>query len=216
MKKLNKFVSMLLVVVMIFAMSINAFASVNTNISLNDTVTVKFTYNYSENIDGVYSWSDKGTYSGDLFTTNSTVQVNLSTLNGQSLAACKTTYSEPTNHAMCNTISVLDVVVAAALSTNHTVQGGWDSNPKTGLPGGYIHNIDNRELMFDGGDNGDGTWWLSGEGFVIGTDTTTNAANANPTFSNSYLSNVAITSLPSGTVIYVDLGTYFYSAEDIS
>ena len=65
-------------------------------------------------------------------------------------------------------------------------------------------------------DNGDGTYWLSGMGFVIGTDTTADASLANPTFSSVYLSNVAITSLPAGTVIYVDLGTYFYSSEVIS
>lgn len=210
MRTAKKLTALLLAVIMVFAMSVSAFAA---NITTGDTITVKFTYNYSYNEDNVYTWTPAN--GSDLFTTNSTVQVNLTTLNGQSLATCKAAYSEPTNHSMSSTISVLDVVVAAALSTNHTVQGSWDSNPKTGLPGGYIHNIDNRELMFDGGDNGDGTWWLSGEGFVIGTDTTADAATANPTFSNSYLSNVAITSLPSGTVIYVDLGTYFYSAEAI-
>ena len=208
---MKKILSLVLALVMVLSLSVSTFA---TNITTSDTVTVKFTYNYSYNQDDVYTWTPAN--GSDLFTTNSTVQVNLSTLNGVSLAACKAVYSEPTGHAMYGTISVLDVVAAAALSTNHTLQGGWDANPKTGAPGGYIHNIDNRELMFDGGDNGDGTWWLSGEGFVIGTDTTADAATANPTFSNSYLSNVAITSLPSGTVIYVDLGTYFYSAEDIS
>lgn len=129
----------------------------------------------------------------------------------QVLALVKRIIERKNGHAMEGTVSVLDVVIAAALSTGHTVTGTWDSDPEEGAPGGYLYNIDNRTLAFDYGANDNGTYWLSGEGFVIGTDTTTVAADANPTFSDTYLSNVAITSLPAGTVIYVDLGTYFFS-----
>lgn len=205
---MKKILSLALALVMVLSLSVSAFA---TNITTSDTVTVKFTYNYSYNMDDEYTWSDNGVNSGDLFTTNSTVSVNLSTLNGVSLADCEEKYALPDGHAMEGTVSVLDVVIAAALSTGHTVTGTWDSDPEEGAPGGYLYNIDNRTLAFDYGANDNGTYWLSGEGFVIGTDTTTAAADANPTFSDTYLSNVAITSLPAGTVIYVDLGTYFFS-----
>ena len=210
MKNLKKLTALLLALVMVFALSVSAFAA---NVTTSDTITVKFTYNYSYTQDDVYTWTPEN--GSDLFTTNSTVNVNLSTLNGVSLATCKAKYSLPTGHAMTNTISVLDVVIAAALSTNHDPSCGWDAYPKKGEPGGYMHTIDNRDLMFEYEPNGDGTYWLSGEGFVIGTDTTADATAANPTFSDTYLSNVAVTSLPAGTVIYVDLGTYFYSAEVI-
>lgn len=203
---MKKILSLALALVMVLSLSVSAFA---TNITTSDTVTVKFTYNYSYNQDDVYTWTPEN--GSDLFTTNSTVQVNLSTLNGISLADCEEKYALPDGHAMEGTVSVLDVVIAAALSTGHTVTGTWDSDPEEGAPGGYLYNIDNRTLAFDYGANDNGTYWLSGEGFVIGTDTTTAAADANPTFSDTYLSNVAITSLPAGTVIYVDLGTYFFS-----
>lgn len=203
---MKKILSLALALVMVLSLSVSAFA---TNITTSDTITVKFTNNYSYNQDDVYTWTPGN--GSDLFTTNSTVQVNLSTLNGISLADCEEKYALPDGHAMEGTVSVLDVVIAAALSTGHTVTGTWDSDPEEGAPGGYLYNIDNRTLAFDYGANDNGTYWLSGEGFVIGTDTTTAAADANPTFSDTYLSNVAITSLPAGTVIYVDLGTYFFS-----
>lgn len=203
---MKKILSLALALVMVLSLSVSTFA---TNITTSDTVTVKFTYNYSYNQDDVYTWTPEN--GSDLFTTNSTVQVNLSTLNGVSLADCEEKYALPDGHAMEGTVSVLDVVIAAALSTGHTVTGTSDSDPEEGAPGGYLYNIDNRTLAFDYGANDNGTYWLSGEGFVIGTDTTTAAADANPTFSDTYLSNVAITSLPAGTVIYVDLGTYFFS-----
>ena len=208
MKTLKKLTAMVLALAMIIAMSVSSFA---VNVTTSDTVTVKFTYNYSNNMDDVYTWYDNEINSGDLFTTNSTVQVNLSTLNGYDLSTLKGKYNLPDGHAMSSTISVLDVVLAAALSTNHTVTCSWDNDPEEGAPGGYLYNIDNRTLAFEYGLNDNGTYWLSGEGFVIGTDTTAVAANANPTFSDTYLSNVAITTFPVGTVIYVDLGTYFFS-----
>lgn len=190
---------------MVFAMSANAFAAGNSTNS--NTATVKFTYNYSFNYDDTYTWAPEN--GSDLFTTNSTVTVDLSTLNGVALSTCKEKYSLPAGHDMTNTVSVLDVVMAALISTGHTPTGGWDSDPAVGEPGGYLYTIDNREFMFEMEPNGDGTYWMSGEGFVIGTAPN---ATATPTFSDVYLSNVAASTLSDNAVIYVDLGTYFFSS----
>lgn len=204
--KMRKFIAIILALVMVFAISVNAFAAENN--ANSDTVTVKFTYNYSYNYDDTYTWTPAN--GSDLFTTNSTVTVDLDTLNNIALNTCKTQYSLPAGHAMTNTVSVLDVVVAAALSTGHTVIGGWDEGSEDSVPGGYLYNIDNRNLMFEYGDSGydDGTVWMSGEGFVIGIAPN---ATATPTFSDVYLSNVAASTLADDAVIYVDLGTYFFS-----
>ena len=177
MKKTRKLSALLLALVMVFSLSISAFAATDNT---SDTVTVKFTYNYSFNFDDTYTWTPEN--GSDLFDTNSTVTVDLSTLTGDTLAACKDTYNLP---------------------------DGWDSEPEEGAPGGYLYNIDNRNLMFDYGDNGDGTVWMSGEGFVVGIAPNASAA---PTFSNTYLSNVDASTLADDAVIYVDLGTYFFSS----
>ncbi len=50
---------------------------------------------------------------------------------------------------------------------------------------------------------------MMGTGFVIGVASN---ASAEPTFSTSYLSNVAASTLSSGAVIYVDLGNYTFSS----
>lgn len=202
MKTAKKLTALLLAVVMVLAMSVSAFAA-TTDTGLSGTVTVKFTKNYSDTDDGVYTWN--ATRGEDLFTTNSSVTVNLATLNGVELSVCKAYYSEPTTNAMYNTVSVLDVVMAAAASSGHTPTGNWDADPDEGLPGGYLYNVDNQEFESYYGENGDGTYWMMGTGFVIGVASN---ASAEPTFSTSYLSNVAASTLSSGAVIYVDLGNY--------
>ena len=206
MKTAKKLTALLLAVVMVLAMSVSAFAA-TTDTGLSGTVTVKFTKNYSDTDDGVYTWN--ATRGEDLFTTNSSVTVNLATLNGVELSVCKAYYSEPTTNAMYNTVSVLDVVMAAAASSGHTPTGNWDADPDEGLPGGYLYNVDNQEFESYYGENGDGTYWMMGTGFVIGVASN---ASAEPTFSTSYLSNVAASTLSSGAVIYVDLGNYPFSS----
>lgn len=206
MKTAKKLTALLLAVVMVLAMSVSAFAA-TTDTGLSGTVTVKFTQGYSDTDDNVYTWTaNRGS---DLFTTNSSVTVDLSTLNNVALSRCKAYYSEPETHAMYNTVSVLDVVMAAANSSGHTPVGNWDDDPDEGLPGGYLYNVDNQEFEFYYGENGDGTYWMMGTGFVIGV---ASDASANPTFSTSYLSNVAASTLNSGAVIYVDLGNYTFSS----
>ena len=205
MKTAKKLTALLLAVVMVLAMSVSAFAA-TTDTGLSGTVTVKFTKNYSDTDDGVYTWN--ATRGEDLFTTNSSVTVNLATLNGVELSVCKAYYSEPTTNAMYNTVSVLDVVMAAAASSGHTPTGNWDADPDEGLPGGYLYNVDNQEFESYYGENGDGTYWMMGTGFVIGVASN---ASAEPTFSTSYLSNVAASTLSSGAVIY-DLGNYTFSS----
>ena len=206
MKTAKKLTALLLAVVMVLAMSVSAFAA-TTDTGLSGTVTVKFTKNYSDTDDGVYTWN--ATRGEDLFTTNSSVTVKLATLNGVELSVCKAYYSEPTTNAMYNTVSVLDVVMAAAASSGHTPTGNWDADPDEGLPGGYLYNVDNQEFESYYGENGDGTYWMMGTGFVIGVASN---ASAEPTFSTSYLSNVAASTLSSGAVIYVDLGNYTFSS----
>lgn len=208
MKNMKRLMSVLLVVVMLFAMSANVLAvENNTTDAISGTVTVKFTKNYSDTDDNVYTWhASRGS---DLFTTNSSVTVDLSTLNGVALDKCKAYYSEPITNSMYNTVSVLDVVMAAVKSAGHTPVGNWDDDPEEGLPGGYLYNVDNQEFEFYYGENGDGTYWMMGTGFVIGV---AEDAYAEPAFSTSYLSNVAASTLTDGSVIYVDLGNYTFSS----
>ena len=206
MRTAKKLTALLLAVIMVFAMSVSAFAA-TTDTGLSGTVTVKFTKNYSDTDDGVYTLN--ATRGEDLFTTNSSVTVNLATLNGVELSKCKKIYSEPTTNAMYNTVSVLDVVMAAIKSSDREAVGNWDADPDEGLPGGYLYNVDNQEFESYYGENGDGTYWMMGTGFVIGVASN---ASAEPTFSTSYLSNVAASTLSSGAVIYVDLGNYTFSS----
>lgn len=201
--KLRKLTAILMALVMIFALSATAFATENTG----NTVTVKFTQYCSETEDGIYSWTPGSGY--DLFDTNSTVLVNTETLNGISLSSCKAEYYLPSDHQMRNTVSVLDVVIAALKENNHSIVAGWDAYPEDGLPGGYIYNIDDQEFEFYAEPNGDGTYWMMGTGFVIGI---ANDANSAPVFSDTYLSNVSASTLGPNAVIYVDLGFYTFSS----
>ena len=206
--KMRKFTAIILALVMVFAMSVNAFAvENNATDTLSGTVTVKFTQNCSDTDDDVTTWyATRGT---DLFDSNSSVSVNLATLNDINLATCKQVYSLPAGHAMTNTVSVLDVIVAAALDKGHAVVGGGDAEPEDNVPGGYIYNVGNQEFEFYYGENGDGTYWMMGTGFVVGIAPN---ATATPTFSDVYLSNVAASTLTDGAVIYVDLGNYTFSS----
>lgn len=208
MKNLKKLTALILVVVMVFAMSSSVLAA---NYTTTDDVKVVFTKGFSFSENETYTWN-KNSGGSYLFGATSEVTAVLKSWTGDSTMVnlIKDKYYEPADHAMRSKISVLDVVISAALT--HQLQCGWNAKPEKGEPGGYLYNIDNNTLRFEEFDNGDGTREILGDGFVIAIGDGTNPTTANVYFPETYLSNVEITSLPKGSVIFVDLGMYHYDS----
>ncbi len=145
MKNVKKFLSLLLVLAMVFAMSSAVFAAGPSD---DVTVTVYVTkgmfdeggFDYQNNTYAKvqkYLGGDPVDHLNGTFTDMVPVELDVATIKA---VMDRTIYSAPST--LSADPNVLDAIIVAFMSCGYyDIQGGWDSNPVEGKPGGYIHTV---------------------------------------------------------------------------
>lgn len=208
-KKFKALFSVFMMLAMVFAFTSVAMAAdnvVNTE-GLTGTVTVVFTKNCSESNNDGQRWDGLGEIGDYLIPDVGAQTVNIADLNGMVKG-----YEKGNTNPFGSKVSVFDAIYYLGQNNAKvvTLETGWGNaytDPETGITkpaGAYVHNVNNQELESDYFEQ-DGIAYSIGTGFVVAVQ---KAGEAAPTFSDIYLSNVA---LESGMTIYVDLGYYDYS-----
>lgn len=206
MRKLKSLFAVIMAMAMMFAMSSVALAAdnkVNTD-GQTGTVTVYFTTGctYSDDdADGVinYYWVgdvDNLTLLNDQIGAQT---VNIADLNGMTKG-----YEAGNTNPFGTKVSVFDPIYYLGQKNVVTLATGWGPAYAGKLAGAYVENVDNQDVNSEYGYNADGTMWMTGYGFYVAV---LGAGETEPTFSDIYLSNVA---LEDGMTIYVDYSYYDY------
>ena len=213
MRKLKSLLVAIMAFAMVMAMSSVAWAADHYKVDTNNqqgTATVIFTRNCSESNNDGQRWY--GLSAGE-YLINGAQTVTFAELDGMA----KSYVPANTDNYFGNKVSVFDAIYYLGQDNKKvvTLDCGWGdayTDPETGITkpaGAYVNNINNQELESDYFVE-DGTAYSIGTGFVVAGQ---KAGETTPTFSDIYLSNVA---LEDGMTIYVDLGYYDYSWADNS
>lgn len=211
MRKLKSLLVAIMAFAMVMAMSSVALAADNQVNTQGQTGTVKVYFTtgctYSDddtNGDINYYWV------GDvdnltLLNDNVGAQtVNIADLNGMTKG-----YEDGNTNPFGTKVSVFDAIYYQGVKYNgHNkvvdMITGWGPAYGAKKAGAYVENVDNQDLESKYGYNADGTMWMNGYGFYVAV---LRAGETEPTFSDIYLSNVA---LEDGMTIFVDYSYYDY------
>lgn len=200
MKTTRRAFTLVLALMMIFSLSVTAFAE-TIKTAPTGTVTVMFTKGLSRNTDNGNEWLDIDPEENVLYTGG---DVDLSTVVGLTKAYIPSGTTDP----MDGKASVMDVIMAAQPSYDYAT--GWDATPYVGNPGAYISNVNNTKLESNYTETADAndsnlihcrSW---GTGFVVILED----EDGNISFPSVYVSNIEPTD---GMTVYVDLAAYDYS-----
>ena len=216
MRKLKSLLVAIMAFAMVMAMSSVALAADQYKVDTNNqqgTATVIFTRNCSESNNDGQRWDGLSEIGEYLIPGLEKTTVTFDELNGM----VKGYVPANTDNYFGNKVSVFDAIYYLGQDNKKvvTLDCGWGdayTDSETGITkpaGAYVNNINNQELESDYFVE-DGTAYSIGTGFVVAVQ---KAGETTPTFSDIYLSNVA---LEDGMTIYVDLGYYDYSWADNS
>ncbi len=216
MRKLKSLLVAIMAFAMVMAMSSVAWAADQYKVDTNNqqgTATVIFTRNCSESNNDGQRWDGLSEIGEYLIPGLEKTTVTFDELNGMAQGYVPAN----TDNYFGNKVSVFDAIYYLGQDNKKvvTLDCGWGdayTDSETGITkpaGAYVHNVNNQELESDYFVE-DGTAYSIGTGFVVAVQ---KAGETTPTFSDIYLSNVA---LEDGMTIYVDLGYYDYSWADNS
>lgn len=145
MKNIKRFLSLMLVLAMVFAMSSAVFAASPSD---DATVTVYVTkdmfdkggFDYENNTYAKvqkYLGGDPVGHLNDTFSDMVPLELDVATIKSTMNRAI---YSAPST--LSADPNVLDAIIVAFMFCGYNdIQGGWDSHPVEGKPGGYIHTV---------------------------------------------------------------------------
>ena len=154
MKNIKKFLSLLLVLAMVFAMSSSVFATEATS---SGTVTVSVTYNkftkggIDANGNAVAQAYKGGTPTmADANANYYILNYEMSIDDIKELVVDGLIRDSVYNAPAGLQVNVLDAIIAAFYNHDvYVIEGGWDANPVEGPAGGYIHYVEGQNITYN-------------------------------------------------------------------